>query len=169
MSFEDNDLERLAKELHEEWDSPSLWPRIQAEISPVRKPTPWWQFAMAAAAVLALGVALVQLWPRPAAVQQSDAAFLTRETLREVEESEAAYVRSINKLAALAGPSLQNASTPLAAAYREKLLLIDQSIAELKTHAEDNTYNVYLRTQLASLYHEKQSTLEEWLKNAKSN
>ena len=56
---------------------------------------------------------------------------------------------------------------PLAAAYREKLALLDSAIADLDATLQDNRYNAYLQTQLASLHREKQKTLEEWLKDAK--
>jgi hypothetical protein len=98
-----------------------------------------------------------------------DTGLLTRETLREVERAEAAYTRSIEKLSAVSGLSLEKSTTPLAAAYREKLAVLNSAIAELKVQMDANRYNNYLRNQLASLYREKQATLEEWLKNAKDN
>ena len=87
----------------------------------------------------------------------------------EVQLAESAYARSIEKLSAVAGESLQKSPTPLADAYREKLVLLDSAIADLKANVEHNRYNVYLQTQLASLYREKQKTLQEWLENAKRN
>jgi len=62
---------------------------------------------------------------------------------------------------------LEQSPSPLAAAYREKLLLLDSSIEELKVNIASNRYNAYLQTQLASLYREKQKTLQDWLENAK--
>ena len=64
---------------------------------------------------------------------------------------------------------LRASPTPLAAAYREKLALLDSAIADLKANVENNRYNVYLQNQLASLYREKQKTLQEWLENANRN
>jgi len=172
MNMDDNELERLAVGVHEEWDSPSLWPRIRAELiaeRPERRPAQFWLFAFAgAAAILVLTVALARLMPQPVG-PSADPDFLTREALREVERSEAAYAQSIDRLAAIARPSLETSSTPLAAAYREKLVLLDAAIEDLKTNMNGNLYNAYLRNQLASLYRDKQSTLEEWLKNAKNN
>jgi hypothetical protein len=57
-------------------------------------------------------------------------------------------------------------SAPLAAAYREKRA--HAAIAELKTNG-NHRYNTYLRTELASLYQQKQKTLQEWLQNANRN
>jgi hypothetical protein len=48
-------------------------------------------------------------------------------------------------------------------------VLLDSAIADLRANVENNRYNVYLQTQLASLYREKQKTLQEWLENAKRN
>jgi hypothetical protein len=62
---------------------------------------------------------------------------------------------------------LDRSPSPLADAYREKLVVLDSAIADLKTTIESNRYNAYLQTQLASLYGEKQKTLEEWLNHAK--
>jgi hypothetical protein len=171
MSRQDNELEQLARQLHEEWDSPSLWPRIQNALEveqPVRKHRPLWSLGFAFAAILVLTVALARLLPkRPQ--YSANAEFLTRDVLLEVERNEAAYVRSIEKLSAIASSSLEASPAPLAAAYREKLVVLDSAIAELKAQMEGNQYNNYLRNQLASLYREKQATLEEWLKNAKGN
>ena len=57
----------------------------------------------------------------------------------------------------------------MAAAYREKLTLLDSAIGELKSNAAQNRYNAYLRTELASLYGEKKRTLQDWMDYAKRN
>jgi hypothetical protein len=92
---------------------------------------------------------------------------LTDAALDEVQQTEAAYARSIDKLAAAAGPALEQSASPLAAAYREKLVLLDAAIEDLKHGVDRNRYNAYLRTELASLYGEKQKTLREWMGYAK--
>ena len=164
-----SEISRVAPQLHQEWDSPDLWPGIRAALvseAPRRPHPPIWRWALAAAAVVLLA-ALIAL---PGRVRRSPSReFLTDDTLQEVQQAEAAYVHSIQKLSTLAAHTLEPSPTPLAAAYREKLLLLDSEIAELKAAAESNRYNVYLQTQLASLYREKQKTLQEWLDNAKHN
>lgn len=162
----DADISRAARLLHREWDSPELWARIQAEIAhrPPARTHAWrWALAMAATVVLAMVLA------RPFVRQPQTPSLLTDEALRDVERAETAYAHSIDRLAALAGPTLEHSPAPLAAAYREKLELLDGEIAELKRTAAGNRYNAYVETQLASLYHEKQTTLQDWLKNAKQN
>ena len=164
-----SEISRLAPQLHEEWDSPRLWPRIRADLAaaaPRPKSPRVWRWALAAAAVAALAAGLSQPWSSRGPKSRD---FLTEEALREVQETEAAYARSIERLSAVAASGLQESPSPLAAAYREKLVLLDSAIADLKAGAENNRYNLYLQTQLASLYREKQKTLQEWLENAKRN
>lgn len=163
-----SEISRLAPSLHEEWETPSLWPAIRAGLAaeaPARKVVPIWRWGLAAAAVVALAVTLLQPWRSKPPSRE----FLTEDALHEVQQAEAAYARSIEKLSTVAGTGLQQSPLPLAAAYREKLVLLDSAIADLKANVENNRYNVYLQNQLASLYREKQKTLQEWLENAKRN
>jgi hypothetical protein len=163
-----NEISRVAPELHEEWESESLWPRIRVALAaepPRRRRPPLWRWAMAVAAMVAMAVVLMpRRAPKPVGRE-----LLTDAALAEVQQAEAAYARSIDKLAAVAGPALEQSATPLAAAYREKLVLLDADIADLKNNVERNRYNTYLRTELAALYGEKQKTLREWMDYAKRN
>ena len=167
------EISRLAPELHQEWESPELWPRIQAAVAALpagRRPIPLVRWALAAAAMVALAAALSQPWraagPGPWGAPRE---FLTQDALHQVQQAEAAYSRSIQRLNAVAGPALDASPSPLAAAYREKLAVLDSAIADLKAGVADNQYNVYLQGQLASLYREKQQTLREWMDNANRN
>ena len=160
------EISRVAPQLHEEWESELLWPRIRASLAaePARKlkQRPWgWVLAVAATLVLAA----VLVTPRQGAKPASH-DLLTDAALEEVQQAEDAYARSIDRLAATAGPGLERSPSPLAAAYREKLTLLDSAIAELKTAAARNPYNAYLRTELASLFGEKKKTLEDWMIHA---
>jgi hypothetical protein len=161
-------ISRLAPALHEEWESPGLWARIHANIEttvPVKPHAPWWQWAAATAAVVTMAVVLLQLQPWRRSTSSSP-EFLTEQMLQEVQRAEAAYARSIDKLTRIAGPGLEQSPSPLAAAYREKLVLLDSEITELRANVDNNRYNAYLQTQLASVYREKQRTLQEWMTNA---
>ena len=161
----DEEIARVTPLLHREWESPDLWARIAAEAKqapPAAKP---WRWALAAAATVLLAVILCQ----PLFQRAQSPALLTEEALREVQQAEAAYARSIENLSAVAEPSLDRSPAPLAAAYREKLDLLDSAISDLKQTAETNRYNAYVETQLASLYREKQKTLQDWIENAKQN
>jgi hypothetical protein len=160
------EISRVAPELHEEWESPELWARIQGDLKPAaprRMPAPVWRWAMAAAVVALLAGGLFRPW------REQSRELLTEEALQQVEQAEAAYAKSIEKLSRIAEPGLEKSRSPLAAAYREKLLVLDSEIAEIQAAAESNRHNAYVQTQLASAYREKQKTLQEWLEHAKRN
>ena len=168
-----SEISRLAPGLHEEWESPYLWQRIAASLAGAtpRPKFAIWRWALAAAGMLAMALILLQPW-RGSTLMSGKAPgreLLTESALREVQQAEQAYARSIDKLTAIATQELERSSSPLAAAYREKLTVLDAAIAELKTNVEINRYNTYLRTELASLYQQKQKTLQEWLQNANRN
>ncbi len=93
---------------------------------------------------------------------------LTDVALKDVERSEADYIRSIENLSKLAQPKLRAADTPLLVSYREKLQLLDGAISELSGQIEQNRYNTHLRRQLLGIYAEKQQTLRDVMKGATS-
>ncbi len=182
-----NSLSLAARELHKEWDSPALWPNIrrnlvagterasQRDNAGTARLWSWfaswrnfsltWQTAAAAATLLALltGSALLLLSNRPHPETARDAHFLKNGALGEVERSEAAYVQAIDKLAAQTKPQLENSSSPLLTSYREKLLVIDSAIDDLRAQAGLNPSNAHLRRQLLAMYQKKQQTLGEIL------
>jgi hypothetical protein len=163
-----SEISRLAPGLHQEWESPFLWSRIQANLAadPIHHRAPWGRWALAAAGVVVLAAAMLQPWR---SAKPANRELLTESALQEVQQAETAYARSIEKLSAVAAQNLERSSSPLAAAYREKLTLLDSGIAELKATVESNRYNTYLRTELAALYKQKQQTLQEWSLNANRN
>ncbi|HZS54865.1 MAG TPA: hypothetical protein VFA65_10710 [Bryobacteraceae bacterium] len=173
-----NEISSTAKQLHQTWDSPDLWLRIHRGIEqqrPLRKRR-WTQWKAAALAVAAATIAVVALlcWPqlmtfnaptngiRPATGSPRD--FLTEQALRNVENSEAAYRRSIDELSRLAQPQLESHTvSPLVASYRERLLMLDSAIQETRSNVAQNRFNIHLQRELADLYRDKQQTLEEIL------
>ena len=162
------EISRQAPALHEEWESPFLWQRIQANLAaePARQKIPWTRWALACAGNHRAG-------------GSRTATDETRETGRSGPSYGKARCKtcsrrngrtpSIEKLSAVAAQDLDRSSSPLAAAYREKLALLDSGIAELKATVASNRYNTYLQTELAALYRQKQLTLQEWLQNANHN
>lgn len=160
------EISRMAPQLHQDWESPDLWARIQSNLTPAaprRMPAPVWRWAMAAAVVALLAGGLLRPW------REQSRDFLTEEALQQVQQAETAYAKSIEKLSKIAGPGLEQSRSPLAAAFREKLMVLDSEIAEIQAAAENNRFNAYVQTQLASAYREKQKTLQEWLEYAKRN
>jgi len=172
-------LSVAASELHEEWDSPSLWPRIEralAEQSASAKTSWWerllgswnltsleWQTATAALLLVLLTGTAVWIASHRSAGDPFAGSLLKDPAVRNVEKAEAAYEEAIDKLDAQARPQLDKASTPLMTSYREKLQVLDSAIADLKSQAGINPANGHLRRQLLAMYHEKQETLEEFL------
>jgi hypothetical protein len=177
-----DEISAAAPSLRKTWESPDLWSRIHQTLAEEsqRAPAParggWWpawahewRFALVTLLLIAVSAGSTYLLMRnlpghgpivdktkPAAEQR----LLTEETLREVEESETAYMASIDKLARLAEPKVQQANTPLMLSYREKLMVLDAAIQELRAQVEQNRFNAYLRREMLSLYKDKQSTLE---------
>jgi hypothetical protein len=174
-------LSVAAQELRDYSDTPSLWPRIERVLTEEaaakkHRAERWswlslgfglslgWQTAAAAALVLMLAVSAgwIYLHP-PTPVVPSDQSLLKSPALAEVERAQAAYEQAIDKLAADARPQLENPATPLQASYREKLLVLDSAINDLRAQAGMNPSNAHLRQQLLAMYQEKQQTLEDIL------
>ncbi|HEY3938831.1 MAG TPA: hypothetical protein VGL97_15465 [Bryobacteraceae bacterium] len=180
-----NEISATAKELHEDWESPEIWPNIRKVMEAERKVAPvWWKewktWAIAAAILMAVLLPL-RVWQRSAAMRpsatpqtltnplSSNQDFLTEQALREVEKNEAAYRQSIDKLSRLAQPKLEKAASPAVANAREELLLLDSAIADTRANVASNRFNVRLQTTLADLYREKQHTLQELLTRDQKN
>jgi hypothetical protein len=175
-----NALSTAAAELRDYTPDPALWPRIHRSLveqaSATAQPkSRWsweslreafafsWQTATAAAIVLLLVVSAGVLRLRRTPSPQQPGDFLRSNALAEVEKTESAYMHAIDKLAAEAKPQLDSAETPLLANYREKLLVLDSAIDDLRAQAGQNPSNAHLRYQLLAMYQEKQRTLEEVL------
>jgi anti-sigma-K factor RskA len=173
-------LSIAAAELRDYADSPELWVRIHqalieqaAGIQERRERWSWrslfgnlsisWRAAAATAFVVVLMVSAGWLL-RPtgkALIQQG--SLLKSKALTEVEHAESAYAQAIDKLVTEVKPQLENPATPLMANYREKLLVLDSAIDDLRTQTGQNPSNAHLRYQLLAMYQEKQRTLEEIL------
>jgi hypothetical protein len=174
-------LSLAAQELRDYADSPALWPPIANALAEEAKGkdlvsarrswpkfwpgiSPVWQTAVAGAFILLMAVSagwfyLQETKPKTTADNQ----LLRSKALTEVERTEFAYVQAIDKLAAEAKPQLENPATPLLASYREKLLVLDSAIDDLRAQAGQNSSNAHLRYELLAMYQEKQRTLEEIL------
>jgi hypothetical protein len=172
-------LSLAAAELRDHTESPALWPRIHHSLteqaaaiqegrerwrwrSPFANPSISWPTAAAAAFVVVLMISAGWLLrTNKPAVQQG--SLLKSNALTEVEHAESAYVQAIDKLAADAKPQLDNPATPLMGNYREKLLVLDSAIDDLRAQTGQNPSNAHLRYELLAIYQEKQRTLEEIL------
>ena len=124
------------------------------------------QWQTAAAALLLVALTASAIWfvaSRRTHRIPDNQALLNDRAVNDVERAEAAYERAIDKLDAQARPQLQNSPAPLMANYREKLLVLDSAIADLKSQASMNPANGHLRRELLAMYREKQDTLEQVL------
>ncbi|HEY6387349.1 MAG TPA: hypothetical protein VIX91_16875 [Candidatus Acidoferrum sp.] len=174
-------LSAAAKGMCDYSDTPSLWPRIERSLTAAaaakkQRAERWswlslgfglslgWQTAAAAALVLILTASAGWVYlHRAGPAPLSDQSLLKTPALAEVERAQAAYEQAIDKLAADAKPQLENPATPLQASYREKLLVLDSAINDLRAQAGMNPSNAHLRQQLLAMYEEKQQTLEDIL------
>ncbi|PYQ04452.1 MAG: hypothetical protein DMF82_10605 [Acidobacteria bacterium] len=175
MKYTDEEISRAARELHREWESPQLWPRIQAALAAEAARAErsralhvrGWLSLAAAAAVLVFGVSVLLRARAPlpgVPAAEAERRLLTDKALREVERTESDYVRSIDELSRVAAPKVEEAGSPLMMGYREKLLLLDSAIAECRARIDRNRFNALLRRELLSLYQEKQHTLQQVMK-----
>lgn len=182
-----NEISALGKDLHDEWESPELWPKIRRTLEAEPKPNAgsvWWRewktWALAAAVLIVAALIFRRPWQegaspsaRPDMAQTAefprDRDFLTEQALRDVERAEAAYRQSIEKLSQLAAPQLQKPVSAVAVNCREKLLMLDSAISETRTNLDHNRFNVELQSELAHLYSEKQRTLKELLSRDQKN
>lgn len=181
---EDEALTTAARSLHEEWDSPRLWPQIAAALERERRASgvhsarppmfarPIVRFAAAVVVVLAAATTTWILWrsssdPRhrqtgPAPAESSASKpLLTDDAVAEIDRAEAQYVRAIDELTRLTKPKLDMPDSPLVVNLRERLKTIDTAIDEYRKQIESNRFNAHLRQQLLWIYQEKRRTLEE--------
>jgi hypothetical protein len=184
-----DEMSAAAPSLKKSWESPELWPKIRESLvresfvpatAPARpqRSAPTWPAWLPIAAIAALFlVSMVGLQVfRPSLGDRQIFGvrpiprdpLLTDAALSDVERSEIEYVRSIENLSKLAQPRLETAATPLLLSYREKLLLLDNAIAELNGEIRLNRYNTHLRRQLLGMYAEKQRTLRDVMKGVTS-
>jgi hypothetical protein len=161
-----NELSDTAQSLRTTWDNDTLWPRIERAIRAERKrPMRWTSRAAAAIFIIAaLGAPLFYMLR----VQTREAAFdrtiIRVSALDEVERTERDYTRAIRNLEKLTDAKLEDSESPLMVSYKEKLMLLDDAIAECEANIDHNRQNAHLRKQLLAMYSEKQQTLQDVLR-----
>lgn len=178
-------VSEAARGLRRSWESPDLLPRIRQALAeestkPAGAPeTPARRFAwIPAASIAALFViATVGLVvfrnsggrePLTEHWKTTKAPLLTDRAIEEVDAAEKKYLDSIDNLSRLAEPTLAGTASPVIANYREKLVVLDAAIAELKSSIDQNRGNTHLRRELLAVYQEKQKTLQSLMKEVKS-
>jgi uncharacterized iron-regulated membrane protein len=157
-----NDISATARDMRASWDNDMLWPRIERAVGRERR-RGWMQLLQVAAALaIFLGIAAIT-WSA-VRVRQFDNAILRSAALDEVEKAEQQHIAAIDHLEKAAEPKLDTPDTPLMVSYKEKLMLLDDAIAECQTNIQRNRNNAHLRKQLLAIYSEKQRTLQDVLR-----
>jgi pimeloyl-ACP methyl ester carboxylesterase len=161
-----NDISAVAQTMHTTWENDLLWPRIERAIRNERRGATKYlrQYAAAAVLALTLGGTLYYGVRQEAHNAAFDKDIIRVAAMDEVEQAERAHLASIEKLERVAVAKLDDAQTPLMIAYKEKLMLIDDAIAECETNIDRNRQNAHLRKQLLAMYSEKQQTLQDVLR-----
>jgi hypothetical protein len=161
-----NEIGDTARSLHTEWQSDLLWPRIDRELAADRRSRFFSRLTrVAAALVLTAGIG-GGTWYGVHAHRRAefDRAILRVSALDQVERAERAHVEAIAQLERVAEPKLEASQSPLMISYKEKLMVLDDAIAECQTNIDRNRQNAHLRKQLLAIYSEKQKTLQDVLR-----
>ena len=157
-----NDLSATARGMRASWENDMLWPRIQRAVGRERRRG--WMQVLQVAAALAIFLGIAAITWSTIRVRQFDNVILRASALDEVEKAEQQHVAAIDHLEKLAEAKLDTPDTPLMVNYKEKLMLLDDAIAECQKGIERNRNNAHLRKQLLAIYSEKQRTLQDVLR-----
>lgn len=162
-----NEITATAQTMHTSWQNDMLWPRIERALKSERRRTPSrriWHFA--AAAMLIVGLAGTMFYALRVQTHQADfdKRIINASAIDEVEQAERVHEQAIQRLEQLADAKLEDAESPLIVSYKEKLMLLDDAIAECQANIDRNRQNAHLRKQLLAMYSEKQQTLEDVLR-----
>ena len=162
-----SEISDVARSMQTTWTNDMLWPRIERTLRDERRQEvrSWsWQWAAAVIMTIALGATI---WFAVSVRNQEesfDQDILRVSALDDVERAEQMHVKAITQLERVAEPKLEESRSPLMVSYKEKLMLLDDAIAECQTQIERNRQNAHLRKQLLAMYSEKQQTLRDVLR-----
>jgi hypothetical protein len=163
-----DEISQTAQTMRHTWQDDMLWPRIARALREEQRPSrSSWLWQVAAAFILTIGLGATMFYA--VRVQTHEAAFdrdiLRISALDHVERAEQAHRAAIRQLEEIAGEKVDHAAaSPLMVSYREKLMLLDDAIAECEDNIARNRQNAHLRRQLLTMYSEKQQTLEDVLR-----
>ena len=160
-----NEISSVARGMHTTWQNDMLWPRIERTIRAEKrhKQSKLWQIAAAVVLMAGLGIFAWKAENR-LRTDQFNQRILQSAAVDEVEKAEKMHLAAIDQLEKSAQPKLEEPATPLLVSYKEKLMLLDDAIAECQANIDRNRENAHLRKQLLAIYTEKQRTLQEVLR-----
>ncbi len=170
-------LSVAAEELRDYREDTALWAKIESSLREQNQRRRWfwdllglrgdfslgWRTVLAGALVLMLALSGAYVVRHRGKVDPGQNRLLKSAALAEVERTERDYMKAIDQLATEAKPELDSPTTPLMASYKEKLVVLDSAIDELRSEAGRNPSNAHLRYELLAMYQEKQETLQEVL------
>jgi len=157
-----NEISSTAKSLQTTWQSELLWPRIERSLKQQGRRRWYAALQIAAALLVVAGIAVVA-W-RVQRRTEFDEHILRAGVVADVERAQQIHRAAIEELEKVAEPKLESSASPLMISYKEKLLLLDDAIAECQTNIDRNRQNAHLRKQLLAIYSEKQRTLQDVLR-----
>jgi hypothetical protein len=160
-----NEISDTARDLHATWQNDMLWPRIERALRDEKRRSRAriWQIAAALFIFAALGAGAWRAYQQTRS-SEIDKYILRQSAIEQVEAAEQAHLAAINNMEKIAAPKLDDPSSPILVSYKEKLMLLDDAIAECQKAIDRNRQNAQLRHQLLRIYSEKQQTLEEVLR-----
>ena len=161
-----NEISETAPTLRVSWENDLLWPRIERALKSDRK-RPMkrlWQYAAAVLMTVGLGGTMAYAVRNQTRDARFDERIIKYSVLDEVETAERTHEKAIARLEHLAENKLENDESPIIVSYKEKLMLLDDAIAEIQDNIDQNRQNAHLRKQLLAMYSEKQQTLQDVLR-----
>ena len=167
------EISGTAKTLKASWPGDLLWPRVEKALKAdgaarASRGARVWRFAAAAAITLTVGATSWYAMRDAARDSSFDQRILRVAAVDDVERAEEAYLSAIDRLEKAAEPALEEPEAPVMVSYREKLMLLDDAIAEVQLSIEENRQNAHLRRQLLAIYSEKQRTLQAVIREGRN-
>ena len=164
-----NELSDIAGSMRASWSSDLLWPRIERAIreGDVRqrpKRSDWLRIAAAVTLIIGLGIMITYTLRVKSRETAFEMALIRQDVIEDVERTERDYEQAIKRLEEHAEARLEGNTSPLMVSYKEKLMLLDDAIAECQASIEENRNNAHVRKQLLTMYSEKQRTLKSVLR-----
>ena len=159
-----NEISDTAASMRTTWQSDMLWPRIERALRQEKKRSlPRWIWQAAAILLITIGLGATVFYMVRESVHEAryNEKLLQSAAIDDVEREEREHVEAIARLEKVAESRLDDAEAPVMIAYKEKLMLLDDAIAECEANIEANRQNAHLRRQLLAMYTEKQQTLKD--------
>jgi hypothetical protein len=163
------EISQTARGMQTTWQTDMLWPRIERSIRAEKKRMPPWMTIAASFAIFA--IVGVMAWTAVVRVKANrfEKMIIASGKIDAVREAEKKHREAIAALEEQTEDALEDPASPLLVSYKEKLMLLDDAIAQCETAIQQNRRNAHLRKQLLAMYSEKQRTLQEVLREETSN